>query len=837
VGTVPSHTAPTRPAPISGRRRRKRWAIALGSLPLIFALGVVIWINRTRFEVPEGSQVRVGEEGSVEITTPGRESTRPIEPSPPGQGEPASTPSQALTIGPPIQVEPVSIEIEREVLDLPEGAAVSNLALVTGPAKIEGLRSWTLETAGHRGAAAAAAYSPDGTLLATGCEDGAIRLWDPALGALVNILLGHDGGLSSLSWSPDGKYLASGSADGTVRLWDPHLALLLRTLGDHEDRVTCVAWTPDGSTLASSSADKTVRIWDAVAGRTKYVLKGHTEPVNAVAWSPDGKSVASAGADKIILLWDASTGQVRNTIGTEHVGTLAFSPDGAILASTIAKRRSNDSISLWNTTSGQCLGTLTKERDEGDTSVAFSLDGRRLLTGGAACDGCVRLWDLETREQLWKIRWLEGGNQEVKALTLGPDGRSYAAGSRAGTVQIGETTTGTKWRDLPRHVGPIAHIAFSPDGTMLATGMLPAAAQIWNVNDGTLQRSTDCGQGHGAINRVAWSPDGQSVALGHSVMGCSYRWDFLVGNIQVLPTGTSARIVWSPDGKTIAAGGAGNGLVDAATGELLAELPGWGWGLAFSPDSTTLARGGSTRSGRSSDVLLIALDSQQVIQTLSGSGCETCLAFSADGKSLAGGAYDDDWRGLVNVWDVDSGRLRAVLDEGHAKRVDFVGWSDDASLLFSGGPSELCVWDADSGKLLRTLPGDCIDISPDGTLIASRGASLIRLRRLDDGRPVLSLVGLNQQRYAALGPNGHYRASPRADDEFLYVALTDDGQQLTLTPDEFAEQYGWENEPGRVSGQSAVGSGQSAVGSGQWAVGSRQYRVKSTEYSVLSTQY
>jgi Tol biopolymer transport system component len=252
---------------------------------------------------------------------------------------------------------------------------------------------------------------------------------------------------------------------------------------------------------------------------------------------------------------------------------------------------------------------------------------------------------------------------------------------------------------------------------------------------------------------------------------------------------------WSPDGKTIAAE---NVLLDAAKGELLGKLPG-GRVVAFSPDGATLAKGGPRGSAQ-----LIATDSQQVIHTLSGSGRLGCLAFSPNGKSLAGGASDANLRNVVIVWDLDSGQTRAVLKDGHAQRLEFVRWSDDAKLLFSGTRSELCVWDADSGELLRTLPGDCIDVSPDGKLIASRGQSLIRLRRFDDGQPVLSLLALRQQQYAALGPNGNYRASHGAEDEFRCVALTDDGHQLTLTPDEFAEKYGWRNDPGKVSSHSTI---------------------------------
>jgi WD40 repeat protein len=96
-----------------------------------------------------------------------------------------------------------------------------------------------------------------------------------------------------------------------------------------------VAISSDNKSLASASGDKTVRLWDLATNKERAALQGHTESVLSIAFSPDGKILASAGGyDKSVKLWDLATGKERATLqGTEAVWSVAFSPDGKTLAS------------------------------------------------------------------------------------------------------------------------------------------------------------------------------------------------------------------------------------------------------------------------------------------------------------------------------------------------------------------------------------------------------------------------------------------------------------------------------------------------------------------------
>jgi WD40 repeat protein len=107
-------------------------------------------------------------------------------------------------------------------------------------------------------------------------------------------------------FSLDGKTLATGSEDGTVRLWDMAThRVTASTLTVHTGYLSSVAIGPDGKTLATGgSGDRTVRLWDVATGRTTVTLKGHNaDTTSSLAFSPDSKTLATGGVDKKVRLW------------------------------------------------------------------------------------------------------------------------------------------------------------------------------------------------------------------------------------------------------------------------------------------------------------------------------------------------------------------------------------------------------------------------------------------------------------------------------------------------------------------------------------------------------
>jgi WD40 repeat protein len=180
------------------------------------------------------------------------------------------------------------------------------------------------------------AFSPNGDLLASGCDGGEVRLWDMHTRKETAILRGHKDEIRDVAFSPDGKLLATAgeAADKTIRIWDVARKEQVHLLEGHKDCVYTLAFSPDGKLLASGSTDRTTRLWDTATWREITALKQGTN-VYGVAFTPDGSRLACAGADNSIHFWDVATHQeVAELRGHgDYVHAIAFSRDGARLAS------------------------------------------------------------------------------------------------------------------------------------------------------------------------------------------------------------------------------------------------------------------------------------------------------------------------------------------------------------------------------------------------------------------------------------------------------------------------------------------------------------------------
>ncbi|MHC4877820.1 MAG: WD40 repeat domain-containing protein [Planctomycetota bacterium] len=174
-------------------------------------------------------------------------------------------------------------------------------------------------------------WNDRGDLLATGHQDGSVRLWDVDSGQELRRLDGHSGYVWSVSFSADGSRLASGSGDKSVRLWDVDSGQELRRLDGHSDYVRSVAFSADGSRLASGSDDKSVRLWDVDSGQELRRLHvGST--VRSVMFHQSGAYLAAGCDDGTIRLFDVRVPEQAELVATlfaSQDGWVAFRPDGS----------------------------------------------------------------------------------------------------------------------------------------------------------------------------------------------------------------------------------------------------------------------------------------------------------------------------------------------------------------------------------------------------------------------------------------------------------------------------------------------------------------------------
>jgi WD40 repeat protein len=237
------------------------------------------------------------------------------------------------------------------------------------------------------------ALSPDGKTVASGSEDGAVRLWDVETGKVLAKWTAHGSRTTSACWSRDGGLVASGSSDGTTRVWDVESGKTVLAI-ETELSVDAVIYSPDTTMIATggySQKEDYLKIWDAKTGKLVANLKGHTRTVYCLAWTADGKTFISGSGDSLIRTWNTTTWQQITVLTghTNYVWSIAISLNGRILASASWDK----TVRLWNIENSQPIGLPLEHGDEvGCTS--FSTDGKLLATGCA--DNNAYTWDIFT---------------------------------------------------------------------------------------------------------------------------------------------------------------------------------------------------------------------------------------------------------------------------------------------------------------------------------------------------------------------------------------------------------------------------------------------------------
>ncbi len=302
---------------------------------------------------------------------------------------------------------------------------------------------------GRESGVSSVAFSSDGQTLASGGADNTVRLWAIDIPGYLRAI--PMSGVSSVAFSSDGQTLASGSWDTNIRLWNASTGELTRTLIGHTNTVVSVAFSSDGELLASGSRDKTIRLWNAISGEVLNILDDSDTPISDIAFSPDGKTLASAHYARygVIRLWDVTIGEVLNSFsfsGYSSSGqiftSVAFSPDGHILA---GGGRDNDKpvIQFWDVTTGEPTLRLIGHTAT-VTSIAFSPDGTMLASGSSDSlrtgggfskthyDGSIGLWDTRTGKRL---STLEGHTDSVTSVAFSPDGSKLVSGG-SGVIQV-----------------------------------------------------------------------------------------------------------------------------------------------------------------------------------------------------------------------------------------------------------------------------------------------------------------------------------------------------------------------------------------------------------------
>ena len=335
---------------------------------------------------------------------------------------------------------------------------------------------------GHKSIISAIAISRSGKLVASGGWDNQLKIWSLTPSRCFKTIVGYANWFLSVAFQPipsnsltkgnEKIIIASGSQDGKIRLWDMETGECLQTLSGHTNWVTNIAFSPDGKILASCGGDRYIKLWDMTTGKSTYTLQQHQGMLCSLHFSPDGKLLASASNDCSVKIWDADTGICVQTLANlgSWIDSARFSPDGKWLVTSTFNGR----VKLWDTSTWKCLRTINE--DVRVLFTTFSLDSCLIASG--KLNGQIKFWDVSTGRCLQTI---SAHQDMVYCLDFLPDEHTLVSVSHDRTIKFWDIKTGECLYTLEGHSDRIMDLDVSHNGQYLATASHDETIKIWHI--------------------------------------------------------------------------------------------------------------------------------------------------------------------------------------------------------------------------------------------------------------------------------------------------------------------------------------------------------------------
>lgn len=407
----------------------------------------------------------------------------------------------------------------------------------------------------------AIAFSPDGRDLVTTLDNGTALLRTLADPTHPSSLASHVGPALAVAFSPDATALAVAGKDGVTTLWnvsDPGHPTQAAQLKSPDGAVDSVAFLPDGGSLVTGQQDGVINLWNTSVKHQPTPLIGLSigdRPATAVGFTPDGRLLAVVRRDRVVL-WNVTTPNRPVQLPTPLtapglITALAFSPDGAlaVVGEVSGTAPTATMVALWSVAgpdSPRLLRTL--DRQDGDVSAVVISRGGRVLAV-ATQTGTIDLWDVTDPNAPRPLPSVEDRTDPLTSLAISPDGR-YLAATSAQVDRYADHSDTTLWDiadprrpkkivTLTNHSRSSLSVAFSPDGTTLASSGSEGATYLWPLVG---MPNTDVEGVTDIANSLTYSADGRSLA------GATASGDVSVWNVRsptrptlitTLPDGTS----------------------------------------------------------------------------------------------------------------------------------------------------------------------------------------------------------------------------------------------------------------------------------------------------------